>query len=318
MKRLILLFPLLVFLASTVQGQVSNKGKEFIFSFMEMIQNSSPIRQVLISSEVATQARIRYPAVPPHTVDETVNVVPGITTTFTNTLIVPPNGENASPGNNAVWVTSLGADISVFALHSSNSRTEASGVLPLETLAQSGTEYVVATYPPVFNLAASNGRSEFVIVGLEDNTEVEVTLSQPSVNRPAGTFSLVMNRGQTLQLQGAVNSTGINNPGTDLSGSIVRSVGTCKPLAVFSGVTATALPVGCTGAFQHIYEQQYPVATWGRQYALTPNTIQYTRPATPTVPANTFTQSAVVRNAGFVFRILASENVTTVTLQWGR
>jgi hypothetical protein len=78
-------------------------------------------------------------------------------------------------------------------------------------------------------------RSEFTILAVEDNTEIEITPTASSFNgaRQANTtFKITqkLNKGDIYQYQSA----------NDVSGSLIRTLGSCKPIAVFSGSTWSA------------------------------------------------------------------------------
>jgi gliding motility-associated-like protein len=282
------------------QAQVSTKGREFWFSYMQMITNGAIEYQVTLSGEVAAQATVSAAGIG---FTSTVSIAPGQTTVVNlPSPLVVPNGEGTF--NTGVRVTAT-ADISVYATYQSNARTEASLVLPVEALG-SGPEYLVASISPEFNNVQA--RSEFVVVATQDGTTVEIVPAANTVGgRTAGqAFQVTLNRGQTYQVQGT-DPAGPFSPRPDLTGSIVRALpgaGGCRPFAVFAGVTATALSAiqGCQGglSYQHLYEQQFPVATWGTQFALTPYT---------TIPG--------LNNRGYPYRILASQNGTTVTIDNG-
>ena len=76
--------------------------------------------------------------------------------------------------------------------------------------------------------------SEFIIVSIEDSTEISIT---PSVNtfsgKPANvTFTITLNKGETYQVQAQDTS--------DLTGTSVKSIkGSC---AIFSGVKCADVP----------------------------------------------------------------------------
>ena len=77
----------------------------------------------------------------------------------------------------------------------------------------------------------------------------------------------------------------------DLTGTFIEGD---KPFAVFSGNRWTEVPSGCE-ARDNLLEQMYPVSTWGKQFVTVPNAkMNYD-----------------------IFRILASENNTIVTVNSG-
>ncbi len=284
--------------AAPAHAQISTKGREFWFSYMQMVTNGAIEYQVTLSGEVAAQATIQASGIG---FTRTVSIVPGQTTLVNlPSPNIVPTGEGLR--NTGVFITAT-ADISVYATYQSNARTEATSVLPIEALGSS-SEYIVATYTPNFNNVQA--RSQFVVVAVQDNTTVEIIPSQNTVggrlaNQP---FQVTLARGQTFQVQGADRPTPLAAL-PDLTGSVVRSVpgaAGCRPFAVFAGITATGIAAtGCVvGSYQHLFEQQYPLVTWGTQYALTP-----------------YTNIASLNNRGYPYRVLASQDNTLITLDNG-
>ncbi|WP_448518525.1 T9SS type B sorting domain-containing protein [Rhodoflexus sp.] len=274
---------------------ISTKGREFWCSFMQMIPNGNIQYQLALTSETNAQATIRIPGI---NFTTTITIVPGVTSqlNLTNPAIVP-NGEGLR--NTGIQVTAT-ADISVFATYQSNARTESTIVLPVQALG-SNSEYIVTTIAP----QSGNGNSNLVIVATQDNTAIEIIPSAPTLGgrAPNVPFQITLNAGQSFQMIGANVPPG--QPRPDLSGTVIRSVpgtSTCKPFAVFAGVTATIITLpGCiANSLQHLWEQQYPVSTWGTRYALTP-----------------YTNDQNIRNRGYIFRIIASQDNTRITLNNG-
>jgi gliding motility-associated-like protein len=298
MRKILLLVTcccLFVFAAYAQVSTISTKGREFWFSFMQMIPNGNIQYQIALTSETNAQATIRIPGI---NYTNTVNIVPGITTqvNLTNPFIIP-NGEGLR--NTGIQVTAT-ADISVFATYQSNARTESTIVLPVQALG-SNSEYIVTTIAP----QSANGNSNLVIAATQDNTVIEIIPSAPTLGGRAANvpFQITLNAGQSYQIIGANVPPGQSRP--DLTGTVIRSVpgtSSCKPFAVFAGVTATIITTpGCfANSLQHLWEQQYPVSTWGTRYALTP-----------------YTNDRNIRNRGYIFRITASQDNTRITLNNG-
>ena len=152
------------------------------------------------------------------------------------------------------------------------------------------TEY---QYYAVSIIAAAVDRiSEILLVGNEDNTTITITptadvvlpIDIHSADSPdetvfAGTTKLIkLNRLQTL-LIGAVL--------VDLSGTSIVSD---KPLTVISGHECSAVPI-MFGGCDHVAIQIPPTVTWGKKFILTPHG---------------------GRTSGQYFKLIASENTTTV------
>ncbi|WP_185955271.1 gliding motility-associated C-terminal domain-containing protein [Solitalea koreensis] len=134
-------------------------------------------------------------------------------------------------------------------------------VLPTNTL---GKDYYVLSAQP--SATETYSYSQFMVIATEDATQVEITPSALTVNgNPAGVpFTVLLNKGEVYQVQSK----------TDLSGSHVASTGNdstgCKRIAVFGGTTWS--PLGCIQADtgDNLYQQHYPVSTWGREYITIP------------------------------------------------
>lgn len=137
-------------------------------------------------------------------------------------------------------------------------------------------EYVVLAYP------APNQASEFAVAATEDGTEVTyVPTAETIAGVTAGTpTTKTLNKGQALPVS---STTG------DLSGTVITST---KPVAVFGGQSCANVPAGFAFC-DHLVEQLPGTATWGKSFQ--------------TVPLKT-------RLKGDTFRMVASENGTTVAV----
>jgi hypothetical protein len=121
--------------------------------------------------------------------------------------------------------------------------------------------------------------SEMTIVATEDNTSVTITPTQSGGGFTAGVpGNIVLNQGQTFQLMGG-----------DYTGSLVVAD---KHVSVFGSVQCVNIPTGVY-ACDFITEQLTPTSSWGQSFV--------------TVPL-------AARSAGDIFRILASENSTNVSI----
>ncbi len=147
-----------------------------------------------------------------------------------------------------------------------------------------GTEYIVLGFGNEHtNVPPLNG-SQFAIVATESNTLVTVTPSVATLGHPSGVpFNLVLQPGDCYQLRNT------NNTPADLAGTIVTSD---KPIGVFGSHQCANIPSSNTWFCDYIVEQLLPVNTWGNDF--------YTAP--------------LATRTGDTFRILASQNGTTVSL----
>ncbi len=229
----------------------SSKGQEFWLGFMENLTlafNGPPELVIVVSATTGARGTLSVPLTG-YTQDfvvvagETREVrLPGIDWY--------PYGSNVT-GNKGIRITT-DAPVSVTAMHYRSLFTESTQVLPLAEL---GDEYVV--------LAArdEDGRdpSQLLIVATEDNTQISITPSSLTVDlRPLGsTYTITLNKGQVYQLQAR----------TDLTGTFVKAAN-AKKIALFAG--ARQADIACLGDDSHIWDQNYPLRRWGRQYLVVP------------------------------------------------
>ncbi|TAE45680.1 MAG: hypothetical protein EAY69_10005 [Cytophagales bacterium] len=298
MKKILIKFFLIIFLflPSFVYSQVSTLGKNFWVGYMEIVPNSTPLQKLYISSQVNTTVTVSMPNI---SWSQNYDVIANQITTIT----LPSAARTTSTetvANTGVNITSNDF-ISVFAAQESTARTEASVVLPTTALGGT-TEYYIASYQGVLSTTGSGPgsgmqpRSEFLVVAYEDNTQISITpTAQTSTGRLAGVpFTITLNRGQTYQVQGIAPPTGnlSNYRPYDLTGTRLVGATGCKPFAVFSGANATITNSGCM-AWEHIYEQQFPIQTWGDYYLVSP-----------------FKDNTL----GYIYRVIASQDNTAITI----
>ena len=141
--------------------------------------------------------------------------------------------------------------INVYASNSAIARMDITKVLPVTSL---GSEYVILDY--AFGTSANGDPpiSQFLVLGVEDNTEVELYPRYPSTAGTSNTpFVITLNKGQTYLY--AANA--------DLTGSRVRAKN-CKKIAVFTGSPCTFIP-DCLGC-DNLFEQNFPVNTLGTNF----------------------------------------------------
>lgn len=202
-------------------------------------------------------------------------VTPGTVTT----VILPRNVAVTTVDtveNKGVHVTATD-EVTVYGLNQVRYTTDAFLGLPTDIL---GTEYINQGYKNVNIVNAT----QFGIVAAQDGTNVTITPTVTTGSRVAGVpYTISMNQGQTYQLRNTLSAP------ADLSGSIIESN---QPIAVFGGHQCANIPQGSV-ACDHIVEQLPPTSTWGQSFV--------------TMPLAT-------RTGGDTFRVLASQDVTTVSI----
>lgn len=260
--------------SDNIIGQVfSTKGTDFWFGFMD--NYTTPTTSVFISSDVATSGTV---SVPGAAWSQNFTVAANSTTQ----IVVPSVEVSANQTVQAKGVHVVSNDpVTVYLLNYEPYTSDAAVVLPTPTL---GVEY----YTTAINPSVSTGTSptELLIVGVQNNTQIEIT---PSTTTDGGNaantpFTITLNQGETYQVKAT---------GSDISGTHIKSLGSCQKFAVFSGAQCT--DVGGCHYCDHLVEQMYPVSTWGLKYATSPYQ---------------------TRNND-IFRIIASQANTTVTVNGG-
>ncbi len=233
----------------------SNEGKEFYFSFMQHIDQGQNSMVALISSRTSTRGVISAPSA---NFSSVFSTTPGETTIINLPKAAETIGSERIQ-NNGLRIISE-EPISVYIHQYSGMRSEASLVLPIESL---GNAYYVMSYEGITGFNSSEVfPSEFLIVGTKDDSSVEITLSDDTEGgRRAGMkYSININAGQTYQVRARAASD-------DLTGTYIVSD---KPVAVFGGNAWTSVPTSCNFR-DNLLEQMYAVGTWGKQYVAAPS-----------------------------------------------
>lgn len=286
--RIILLpfiFSLLVSFTSGVKAQVTTVGKEFYFGFMEnnAVPPDAPDRGiVLITALENARGVIEYSGR-----SVMFNLTAGQQFTYSFDDVDMLHRRTGQVENKSVYINSSG-DVSVYAFNERFRSADGTVVLPLPTL---GKDYFVTshfermTQPVNFNPNINN-ESILLVVAVENGTEISITPSALTLNgnQPGVPFTITLNKGQTYQLKAR----------GDLTGSRVTVVGDnpedCKNIAVFGGNKWTSVG-NCGQANDHLYQQAYPVNTWGTDFIHIPFS---------------------GRSSGELVKVLASEDNTVV------
>ncbi|MBU0765034.1 MAG: PKD domain-containing protein, partial [Bacteroidetes bacterium] len=258
---------------------ISTKGTDFWISYMDQWCNP-PTLHVYVTSDSAASGIISNPltawsqnfSVPANsTVDLIVPTTEGFVTL----------SENIE--NKGIHITT-DVPVTAYALNYCSLSSDAAVILPAPAL---GREY----YAIMFEGKVSYQMSEFIIVGVHDDTEIEITPAALTVNnQPAGVpFTVTLDQGEVY----LVKANNISDATTtDLTGTHIEAVGSdCKTFAVFSGNKCAHIPTDADWG-DHLLEQMMPVKSWGKKYV--------------TAPLKTRT--------GDLFRIVASQDTTTVTI----
>lgn len=270
MKRKIMLSLFLLFAAFSMTAQNSSQGKEFWISFMHNgykyysgMNGAWVENTVMISAKRACTGVIRSTGNPNNYIDFSVG---DNDVTFVN---IPEtwayNEDNEEVIDRKAVVLTASDTVSVFMSNMAVYSFDASFVLPVESL---GAEYFIQT--DVQSISDNYGSrqmetSSFVIVAIEDDTEVEITPSVATLKGHWGgiPFLVSMSAGDTYFVRSNNNSEW-----RDLSGSTIFALNG-KKIAVFNGNTVTRIPGNATNGRDHIFEQALPVDSWGRRFVIT-------------------------------------------------
>ncbi len=162
-----------------------------------------------------------------------------------------------------VIVTEGKPGVVVYAHMYASARSAASIILPTSVLEK---KYQVISYtqtqPTAQPVANESNRSQFSVVAVEDNTVIRIQL------RKSGQISGLP---YDVELPKAGTIYSFQDP-LDLTGTSIESVSVdgrvCKKIAIFSG--SSSLSIGAPNSLDPLYQQCYPVNSWGLNYFITP------------------------------------------------
>lgn len=274
-KVLFFLAILIFIISGKIYSQYSTTGTEFWLSFHQNFEdNANPI--LYITSDVGATGTVSIPGTG-WSEGFTVGINSSVMVNLPSATAIIATGNTVL--NRGVYVESTTA-IAVYAANQRTASSDATLIYPVHAL---GDSYIVNAYSPF-----SGNPSQFVVVGVQDNTSIEII---PTSNITGGVnagvpFNITLNTGQVY----FIRSNG------DLTGTSVKAttVGECNNFAVFAGNKCANVPLSCTYC-DHLYEQMIPTKAWGMEYV--------------TVPLMT-------RN-GDQFRIMAMEDNTTININNG-
>ncbi len=265
-------FPLI-----TLSQNFSNRGTDFWVGHMGHIDGTGSNFKLYISSSVNTSGIVSVP-------------LQGWSAPFTITansfaIITVPSATGYVGCSDCIQQKGIhivsNDDVAVYAHIYASARSDATLLLPTVALAK---EY----YATCYTQTGGGRMSEFLIVATEDSAQVQITPKATTLGGNLANVPFVVNlqQGEVYQVQS----------NTDLTGSKIISINTnntvCKKIAVFSGSTWNALGCSGAGSGDNLYEQMYPINTWGQNFITSP---------------------LKTRN-GDMFRAMAGSNGTTVTI----
>ena len=247
-------------------AQVSTEGKDFWFGYMENGRTNTSIADMYIYISTKKETDIKVVAMGGST--RTYNNVPAntirriaVNSAFGNNYEVKVGGQVYT--NRAFHITT-DEKVSVFIFNKKIASADAAVILPTPAL---GKEYYVMSHHEGSSGGGSN-QSEFLIVALEDSTEIEIT---PSVTSSAPSWTI----GTTHTIELDSGEAYMVKANDDLTGSHVKVVSgsgeSCSgTIAVFGGNEFGAISNCTSRSRDHLVEQMYPVSTWGKQFITVP------------------------------------------------
>ena len=275
--QLLILCGLLV-LQNVEAQNTSNKGKDFWLGYAAHIDGYGSQMSLYITSTLTTSGTV---SIPGRNYSVSYSVNPDQVTIVNIPVMSAYVESSESIEDKGINVTAEDPVV-VYAHIYSKNRSGASLVLPTNTL---GREYYTIGYTQ----KTSGQYAQFMVVGVEDSTLVEITpTSETRGGHPANEpFTITLMKGQVYQVQAV----------KDLTGSKIQSISTgensCKRIAVFSGSSFT--PLGCPegNSGDNLYQQLYPISAWGSNFV--------------TAPMET-------RKGGDIFRIVAGTDGTVIKI----
>lgn len=257
---LVILFFIVLISQNVYAQNTSNKGKDFYVAYSGHIDALNSRLTLFLSADQATSYEVF--------IGSTSIASGSITANTCLPIIINPNTQpvyiatsDVVETNKAIHVVTT-KPISLYSIISNSARTGGTMVLPTNTL---GKEYYTFSYQS----STTANFAQFTIIATADGTNIEITPTKDerstspkhAANVP---FVITLNKGEIYQYQAA----------NDLSGSYIRSIDGCKPIAVFSGNTwASFCELGSTrtaGGGDNLYQQVFPVSSWGKKFVTAP------------------------------------------------
>lgn len=243
---------------------ISTEGKDFWVGFLTnwlQSSNNPVVLELYISADDSTSGTVSIPKNPSFS-PVSFNVYPNQTR-----IIQIPTSLGMATGTNLIQNKGIHVEtdgvVSVYAMNKRQYSADMTVVLP--TFSLGNYYYIMSHWEDGNRNNNANSDSEFVILAITDDTEVEIT---PSVttrgSNPANVpFRVTLDRGQTYQVRAA----------GDLTGTLIRATNSsgCQDFAVFAGNMYTQVgECNVTNGHDHLYAQIYPTNTLGTEFIVVP------------------------------------------------
>ena len=264
-KAFFLAFSITFAVTHFTPGQgVSTEGKDFWVGFMTnwtQSSNNPVILELYISANDTTSGIVTMPR---QSGFNPVNFT--VYPNATKKIVIPTSLAMAS-GSNIIEEKGIHIEteknVSVYAINKRQYSADMTVILPTYSL---GNNYFVLSHWEDGNRNNNaNSDAEFMIVGITDSTEIEITPTYETINgNPADVpFRVLLHKGQTYQLRAKGDLTGSQLVATNQTG--------CQNFAVFSGNMYTQVGECNVGnGHDHLYAQMYPTNTLGKEFIVVP------------------------------------------------
>jgi len=256
MKKLLALLSLFCVMCSANAQQLTNEGTEFFVAFTEMYDNAFAVYEINISSRVNGSGTVEITGTG---FTQNYTVVPNVVTTVTI-----PSGDaditiNETVTERAIHVTS-DVPVTVYASTFHTARSEASICFPVTALA---SDYMVTTYPTMLK-SGIWWQSEFMVVAGDQPCSVTIIPSCTTEGGVTAGTPIMVNL-QPNEIYQVQAQSGAAN---DLTGSTVTANNGTDKFAVFNGHIWTYLTNCGNQNADPLYEQAYPIISWGTEHIL--------------------------------------------------
>ncbi len=303
MRKTILFSAFILFSFSAFSQDFSNKGKDFWLCFPQHVPNSATntaTLSIFITSDKASSGTISMPnGAFSGTFNIAANGIQEIQIPW-NASIHISNGESSNEGITQILKKAIRVKVDAgkpavvaYAQQWAGARSCATLLLPTNVLGK--VYYAISFTQNGSNQGTFNARSQFQVIATKDNTLIRITPRKNGVVGTPFTITLPL-AGDMIQYQSPDGAAASQ----DLTGTLIESIangsGGCNPVAVFSGssnITLGSSSPSCNGgSYDPLWQQNYPVSTWGKNFGL-----------------NIFGDYL---NTGNPYRVLASEDNTSV------
>ncbi|MGC4103317.1 PKD domain-containing protein [Ferruginibacter sp.] len=264
MRKILLLFFIVLTVFKGFSQDQSNKGKDFWFAYPAHSSGTVSRLAIYLTSDVNTTGTVSFNgnSIPFTVAANQTSIVRIGNATIPSNAGCYVASNNVVEKNRAIHIESANP-VAAYAHVLNASISGSTLLLPVNVM---GKEYVVSTYVPQGSTFGSE-RCQFEVVGIEDNTTVEINPVNSDVSgaHTAGIpFQIVINKGDVYQYQSL----------NELSGTTVKSIASgsnsCQRIVVIGSSTRTAMGCGGASSGDNLFQQLTPKSSWGRRYLTSP------------------------------------------------